>query len=295
MRISIQPICLIYFACVSCFSSWQSAFFAIVALLIHELGHFAAAAATGEEISCLKLSPCGGMIQFRHTSLKGIRGVLVAAGGPLANLCAILLLASKLIQNSMSPDTARLFAAANCVMLIMNCVPALPLDGGRMLFALGYYVFPVKQLVNTLCILGMICGLAMIGLACYGWSLTKEFNLSLIIIGAYMVFQANAERMQVLMENAYAVFQEKKSDNRRVKAIHMYRIAPETRVFELMRFIAWAYESVFVIEDDSEQHILYESDIQRLMLNSPRSAIEKAFKAGKASISGDSDENGADS
>jgi len=278
IRIHIQPVFIFYFLCVICFSSWQSAAFSVLALLIHELGHLVAAAMTGERINTIELTPYGGMIRFQNTSLKGIRGFAVAAGGPLANLCALLLLGSRLISDYLSPASARMFAASNCVMLVLNCMPALPLDGGRMLFAVGYYLFPVKYLVSFLSVIGMILGFAMFSLAYYGWMQFKQLNLSLVIIGVYVIFMAYVERTRIFVENAYTVIQEKRNDRRPIRRIKMYRVAPETAILELMHLIADANESVFLMEYESQQRILYESDIQYLMINSPYATIGKAVK-----------------
>ena len=278
IKIKIHPTALLHFVCIACFSSWTSAFCFAAAMVIHETGHIVMAKIVEERISGIHLTPYGGIIRFENTALKGVKGFLFAAGGPLANLLLLMFLKIEPAAAFAASDSGKQFVLANVVMLFFNCMPVFPLDGGRMLFSIGYYIFSVSRLISILALLGMLLGVLMIGLACYGVLTLGILNSSLLISGAYLLSEAYSERTKMLAENAYTVFLERKKDTEQIRMIRAFHIQPKTPAIRLMKLMSEAYEPIFLVNQGTERYVLHEEDIYRLILHMPHEAVEMAIK-----------------
>lgn len=100
----------------------------LLACLMHELGHVAAAAACGGRIDWLSLTAVGAELSFSyHTPLSYGQDCFVALAGPAVNLLAG---GGCLILGWHLPAVANLGIGA------FNLLPVQPLDGGRVLYGL---------------------------------------------------------------------------------------------------------------------------------------------------------------
>lgn len=278
-KVIIHPACILYFGCLTVFSSWRDLCCYLAALIIHEAGHLIMASVADEKIRSIHLTPYGGIIRFRNTSLKGIRGVLFAAGGPIANLLALVLMKSEVAEGLLITEVSRKFASANLLMLVFNCIPALPLDGGQILFSIGYFFCPVSWLITVMSVLGIALGIGMAGLAIFGAAIAGTLNCTLLIVGVYMIIEAYRERVRMLLENAYAVFQERKRETEKIREIRAYRVLPETKAIKLIHRMTGMYEAVFLTKYNEKEYILNEKEISDLILNNPDGCVAKAIGA----------------
>lgn len=131
MKLRLHPILAPFFL-VLMFTGGL-AFYALVfiSLLIHEAGHIFVAKMSGMKVRSCTIMPYGGELRIpdRHTYGKRQR-VFVAIGGPAAT--AILLLLSMLFD---FPGNEQ-FTRIQLVILSLNLLPVLPLDGGQAISAM---------------------------------------------------------------------------------------------------------------------------------------------------------------
>ena len=94
MRLRIRPTFVAYLASMALLASPACALGAVCALTVHELGHALAARLLGERICAVELAPFGGVMTYApgYSPAKGLRGIALAAAGPLGNELALLLL-----------------------------------------------------------------------------------------------------------------------------------------------------------------------------------------------------------
>lgn len=125
-----------------------------LAVLLHELAHVAVARSTGGNCDEIHLSPFGGLSAARPG--RGPFGLAVTSvAGPLVNLIACIasfpgwyakdvlwgalnpfvLPVSQLHAESMGRELGLIFFAANWILLLINLLPVMPLDGGNLLRA----------------------------------------------------------------------------------------------------------------------------------------------------------------
>jgi stage IV sporulation protein FB len=116
--------------------------FAVVVL--HELGHIAAYKHYGLKAKDIILSPLGGIARGIGMTKDPKAEFVIAAAGPAVNvvLAGLALLAVKFTPWTALGATApfslaltQWFLNINVVLLVFNLIPALPMDGGRMLRA----------------------------------------------------------------------------------------------------------------------------------------------------------------
>ncbi|WP_336635839.1 stage IV sporulation protein FB [Lysinibacillus fusiformis] len=143
MKIKLHLLC-IPLVFVMIFSG-QLAYYAIIffSLLWHEAGHLLAALLCGVRVKSCVIAPYGGEIQFENPAVVQASSLLwIALGGPIATILGIglaffmpELIAGKLIS-------------VQLVLLLVNMMPILPLDGGRILLAWLFLYYPKAQVVE---------------------------------------------------------------------------------------------------------------------------------------------------
>ncbi len=111
-------------------------------VVLHELGHALVARAKGLPIGDISLYPFGGMARLLDTPRTSGVEIGVAAAGPLVSL----VLGGGFWALSFVTGSAELWimAEVNLVLGLFNLLPALPMDGGRILRAvlarkMGFY------------------------------------------------------------------------------------------------------------------------------------------------------------
>jgi Zn-dependent protease len=183
---AISVICL--FACV----------------VLHELGHSLVAQRFGVGVREIVLLPIGGVARLLSEPKKPLHELLIAIAGPLVNaLIALglflvlrvspleLLDLGELRKHALAPPSMHgllfVLLQGNIVLALFNMIPALPMDGGRVLRAL--LSFFVGQVRATNVAAGLAQVLA-VGLAFYGFQ-----HQPLLVFIAILVFMgAGQER-----------------------------------------------------------------------------------------------------
>ncbi|MCI7705188.1 MAG: hypothetical protein MSP08_12740 [Clostridiales bacterium] len=279
MRIRIHPAFALYLLSMAVFSSWQMTLCAMGALLVHEAGHYAAARLLGERIAQVELTPFGGVMTYApgKSPSKGIRGVFVAAAGPLGNALALLAASSPSVQRALGHDGMQAFIMANLAMLCLNLMPVLPLDGGNIVFSIGYYLFPAGRLIALLTTCGMVTGLGLALLALYGLIMLGTLNCSLLMIGGYLMLCARRSRAEMLAQNLYAVVQERQENPEGIRSMCLYRVPQDIRVQALLEPMERAPCAAFIFEDAQGIHIVGEKDVCRFLLDTPSLTLAQVW------------------
>lgn len=121
------------------------------AVIIHEFGHAAMAAALRIPSRRIVLTFFGGYVEFVRPPERGWHEIAVSAAGPLANLASYVFVASllPLLAPALAPDQTNLqvlnalntFGFVSLLLGLFNLLPGFPLDGGHILrAALGYFM-----------------------------------------------------------------------------------------------------------------------------------------------------------
>jgi Zn-dependent protease len=175
----------------------------LLSVLLHELGHCVACRRMGGHADEILLWPLGGLAGCRPPH-DWASHFWTAAAGPLVNLGLLLVTATVLLVagmplggtalphpfdpaigmrnlgGSLLLESVFLLGWINLVLLLLNLVPMLPLDGGRMLQALAWRRQGAVVATRT----AIRCGyIAAIALAVAGLILDRLLLLGLAVLG----------------------------------------------------------------------------------------------------------------
>jgi Zn-dependent protease/CBS domain-containing protein len=125
-------------------------------ILLHELGHAVQAKREGMEIEGITLWLFGGVAKFRGMFESAGAEFRIAVAGPLVSLALGVLFVGVAVVTRTSEEidgVAAWLGYINLMLLVFNLLPALPLDGGRVLRAVlwaarGDFAFATRLAAN---------------------------------------------------------------------------------------------------------------------------------------------------
>lgn len=173
-----------------------------LSVLAHELGHCLAARLLGMRVVGVRLYLLGGVSEMARTPRSPREEAAIAAAGPAVS--AILAGVFWLVLQAVEPSTViwlavLLLALSNLVVALFNLLPALPLDGGRVLRAGVWRASGNRGAGTTAAVIGGL----VIAVALVGWAvlmIIDEGTSGLlpagiaVAMGLFVAVGAGAER-----------------------------------------------------------------------------------------------------
>lgn len=184
MKIRIHPLVYllaIYFALIGRGMLLGGYLFAVV---MHEVAHARMAKWRGYRLGKVTIMPYGGVIEggsVYHTA----DNIWIALAGPAINLIIAVILTAMWWLMPASYTYTLDFCIANVAIAAVNLLPAYPLDGSRIVYALARNKL---RALRALRIVGILLGSAMLVLCVV--SLWYEFHLSIGLFGLFLVWGA---------------------------------------------------------------------------------------------------------
>ena len=108
-----------------------------LSVLLHEVSHAVAAKAFGLQVHSIELHFLGGVTSIEEEASSARREAVIAGVGPLTSLAVagVAWFAAPLLPDGLTRFIVQALAGANLVIGVLNLLPGLPLDGGRILRA----------------------------------------------------------------------------------------------------------------------------------------------------------------
>ncbi len=183
--------------------AWLIAVFAGV--VAHELAHSLVAQAHGLRVSEIELLPIGGLSKLEGQPSCPQDALLIAAAGPAASVAIGLLGAGLAMAAGVSLWPVSLTEGAflsrlvwvNLLLGAFNLVPALPLDGGRILRAALEPRYGHARATRVAAVLGRITGGALMAIGLFA-------NLWFLFIGVFVLLGATSEETMLVVEQLLA-------------------------------------------------------------------------------------------
>jgi Zn-dependent protease/predicted transcriptional regulator len=220
-------------------------------ILLHELGHAVEARREGMEIEGITLWLFGGVAQFKGAFPSAGAEFRIAIAGPLVSLALGLLFVAGAGAVSGLPEVdgvAAWLGYINLTLLVFNLLPALPLDGGRVLrAALWYFRGDFRTATRLAAAVGRGFGYFFIALGVFMFIFQGAFSGAwLAFIGWFLLQAATAE-------DRYALVSETLGDVR-VRDLMIREpvtVPPDMSLGRFMDEIAWnrRYTTYPVVED----------------------------------------------
>ena len=198
VRVRLHPLLPVFWGVTALLGRFSALFPALAALALHESGHLLAARLWRVRILEIEITPYGGVMAVEQ--MEGLSpgpAFFLALGGPLFSLVGCCLALPLLRTGWANFDFTAGFFRGNLFMLTVNLLPALPLDGGRMLRALLTRRMPFARANRWLVYAGYAAGSALCLLSVvYAWR--GELNFSPAFGGLYLLYAAYQENKQSL-------------------------------------------------------------------------------------------------
>ncbi len=189
-------------------------------IVLHEMGHALAARRYGIQTRDITLLPIGGVASLERMPEKPGQELVVALAGPAVNVVIAALLLP-LVLLTAGPDAFRvaggdsdgagggaaalhrmnflaMLGATNLLLVVFNMIPALPMDGGRVLRALLAMALDRPKATAIAATVGQVvaAGFVIFGLF--------SGQVLLMLIGVFVFFgagaEASAERFRAALE-----------------------------------------------------------------------------------------------
>jgi Zn-dependent protease/CBS domain-containing protein len=219
-------------------------------LVLHELGHARQALREGMEIEGITLWLFGGVAEFKGRFPNAGAEFRVAIAGPVVSLAlgvAFSLLALAGLPSEVDGVVAWL-GYINLALLVFNLIPALPLDGGRVLrSALWYFRRDLAWATRVAADIGQGFGYLFIGLGIAMFILYGAFSGAwLAFIGWFLLQAARAEAGYIATEEAL--------EGLRVRDLMVrdpVTVDPDLTIGQFMDDVAWSrrFTTYPVVED----------------------------------------------
>lgn len=162
---------------------------AYASVIVHECAHAAVSAALGCPPEEIELSPLGAVMRLEdEMRLSPAKRAAVLAAGPAASFTLCAAAYAMTSHGWLGPDPGRLLFLSNLAILLINLLPLLPMDGGRLMaMLLGLFVNSAS--VNS-CMrwLGRIGGCMLTSAGVWHTWKTGVCNFSLIMLGCYVLY-----------------------------------------------------------------------------------------------------------
>ncbi|MBP3431825.1 MAG: hypothetical protein J6K39_03115 [Clostridia bacterium] len=130
-KFSIHPISVIVWVWLAVVMGAMQAFSYVVAIIVHELGHFCIAKKCGYKLSRFSLSPYGVSLSYLEQGFNHKDEFWIALAGPVLNLLASLVVVGLwwLVPGTYFFSVS--FVETSVLLALFNLLPAYPMDGGR--------------------------------------------------------------------------------------------------------------------------------------------------------------------
>lgn len=236
----------------------------VLSVCVHELGHILAAANLGIGVREVELMPFGGVARLeRWLGTEPSTEASVALAGPANSL---VLLVIGLVFNDTAFGSALL--ECNVLLLAVNLLPVMPLDGGRVLRSLvirrqGLGSGTKRVLASGDRIAWVLLG--VVSLLSF-WGL---FSTNAVVLGAFVLYSTVQEKKMIpyLLMNYVAGAQ---GDLHSAKALpaRSLVVLPSTHIKSIMELLLPGHYHLFhVVFPDGEIETIPEEKLYEMMMN----------------------------
>lgn len=161
-----------------------------VVVIVHELGHVIVAKKMKYQVESIELLPIGGVATISDAHYKSASDEwFIAWAGPFNNLLFIVILTFY----KESTPYSDILIQYNLTLFFFNLLPALPLDGGRIIKATLSKNRSYVEANKIAALFGIFIGLLMIGLSGYYYMTRLNSPVYLFILGLFLSISAFKE------------------------------------------------------------------------------------------------------
>lgn len=264
VSIKCSPAVIVLAGLAVIFDMWVTLLIAFVSLTMHELSHAFTAWAVGMRIEAMEIQPFGFVARLSG-KISPMDEFAVAASGPLFSIITACVAAYATNYIFDKTNILNEFIRFNIILGILNLIPAMPLDGGRMLKSVLERFLPSNRALMISVWPGIIFGLALTAFGIYIIVDMRIFNVTPIIMGTFLFMAALKERRNSNTQRLTAMIRRADMINRgqyittRYTAMHK-----SVKASDALRTLSMNRYNIITVVDENMKK-LGELDESRLM------------------------------
>jgi stage IV sporulation protein FB len=279
-RFKISIFFVVFFAALLAIGQVRETICLFLALIVHESGHIAAAKVLGCKVEKISIQPLGGYLYLDQLlEVQPNLEIRIALAGPAANL---LTAAAAMALAPYSPQGyVASFIRASLTLMAFNLLPALPLDGGRVLRGrlAGWTSF--YRATKTVIACGFGCGMLLV-LFAISQLLQRQPNPTVFAAAGFLLYNAWVERKHLLVPLVrYVLARQNSLRNRKLMAADTLVAPPGAKVNEVLKHIRpQKYYQISVLDETyALAGTLTEHQLLKLILaGTGQSSLQEAIK-----------------
>ena len=249
-KLHIHPLLWLVMALALMTGHIKALFCLMIVILIHELGHAAAAVYFSWRIKRIFLLPFGGALEVDEHGNRPLKEELaVVCAGPVQHIWLQSAAWLMSVNSLLEPKMFDMFTFYNLTILLMNLFPVWPLDGGKLLFLLFSKYLPyqkAQQMILSVscvgCALFMIAVLAVSPMQLSAWVLLVFLSVSL-----YREYRSrHYAHIRFPLERYYG-------KEREVRRLAPRTVCADERIYNVMLMFRRGCKHPIIIEKDGEK------------------------------------------
>lgn len=164
------------------------------AIICHELAHAGTAYLLGFKVREIELLPFGGVARIeRLNEAAPLQDMVIAVAGPLCSLVLAAMTHMIMTEYAYRHEDWGFFLKVNIMLACFNLLPALPLDGGRILRAWLCQIWDYGKATAAVVKVSMGVSFCLISYAIAEFFLTYTINVTFIGAGIFLFTAARVE------------------------------------------------------------------------------------------------------
>ena len=264
MKVRVHPLFLLMIAASAATGMVVETLVLFTIVIVHELGHIFVATSYGYRIREMKILPFGGVAKLEHGAMgwNPRHEVAIAIAGPLNNLLMIFIALLLHAAGLWSDGLTQFFIKGNLTIGFFNLLPALPLDGGRILRAAmsreqGYRAATEVSIRMSYLLATVLIVLGLFSL----W--VGSLNLAYVMLGSFLMLAAWELRKGMQADMIRFLDAKRREKRRQPQVVRSLAVPGTMRVREVIEnFAPDAYHMIYVLDEEKNvQTVLAEDDL----------------------------------
>ena len=282
-EVSIHPAVLVYLAYAAVTGHLLFTVIGYLSIALHETAHGIASALWGQPPKSIEITPLGAVMRLEDEErLPACKQLIVILTGPLMTL------ALNRAAYCLPETIKQIVFLSNLSILLMNLIPVLPLDGGRLLLLLLRSVF--SRTVSTKIMKGFSIsigtGLILLNIL-YSWRY-GGWNLSLAFSGCFIIYSASRYPLTYAMsEIRYFLERKIKLERRGRLPTRLLSVLHTEQLSRLVRLLPPGHMIVFLCMEAGTGRMLgaiHEAALIQLYLEQPGLTLQEAVSLQKSDL-----------
>lgn len=225
---------------------------AYAVVMVHELFHLFVALSLKVRVQSIIIMPFGMTLRLQNNLIKSpLKEAVIALAGPLANILMIAVGALLRETYIWAEESMFLYLYLNYINLFLNLIPALPLDGGRVLKAI---LTQYMGFISSYRIMEKITKIFTIAIFLIGVILIyiTKFNISLVMVGAFLAFNMVEEKKHndfiIMKEILYSKEKLPKRGVMPSKNLSAMEDVPASRIFKKLSY--HSFHHIYIVNQN---------------------------------------------